>query len=46
MTKDAGTLATGNNSIELNVSDLPAGTYHVTALMEQGMITRPLMVVR
>jgi hypothetical protein len=46
MTKDAGTLAVGNNSVELNVSDLPAGTYHVTAKMEKGMITRPLVVVR
>ena len=46
MTKDGGMLTAGNNSIELNVSDLPSGTYHVNALTETGLITRPMIVVR
>ncbi|MFK7972831.1 MAG: choice-of-anchor J domain-containing protein [Bacteroidia bacterium] len=46
LTKEAGTMPAGANAVELNVSELPAGIYHVSALMEKGVISRPLMIVR
>lgn len=46
LSKDAGTLPAGSSNVELNVSELAAGVYHITAHMEKGHITRPLMIVR